>query len=176
MGSVQTPESVKLFTGIFSRDPGVFPVIQKRLERTFGKIDFQSPIISFAHTDYYREEFGDDLKRQFFTFQKPASPEGMYKVKLITNRLEARYAKQGKRTVNIDPGYVALSKVVLLTTKDFTHRLYLAKGIYAEVTLFFQNKTFNPWPWTYPDYKTKGYIDLFNAMRQRFHQEEGLSC
>ena len=171
MGSVRAPEKAKFFAGIFSSDAAIFPDIQRRLEKSFGPADFESAVLDFSHTDYYTDEFGDCLKRQFFSFRRPASLEGIHKAKLITNRLEARFMKHGKRTINIDPGYLTLSKVVLLTTKDYTHRLYLAKGIYAEVTLYFKDRTFNPWPWTYPDYRTGEYRELFNAIRHRFHKE-----
>lgn len=169
-------EQAKLFTGFFSRDERLFPACRRRLERLFGRIDFASPLLDFTHTDYYTKEFGTGLKRQFVTFEKCRSLEGIYKAKIATNRLEARFARDRKRAVNIDPGYLTLSKVVLLTTKDYTHRLYVGKKIFAEVTLYYQGKTFNPWPWTYPDYKTAEYIGLFNDMRQRFHKEAPEAC
>lgn len=166
MGARRETEKAILFTGLFSQEPERIAEARRKLERIFGKVKFQSSILDFSHTNYYRDEFGDALKRQFIAFSRPVSLEKIYKTKLCTNRIEGRLAKDGKRTVNIDPGYLTLSKVVLLTTKDYTHRLYLANGIYGEVTLYYKDKTFNPWPWTYPDYKTKSYIDVFNGMRQ----------
>jgi hypothetical protein len=84
---------------------------------------------------------------------------------VVTNALEAKLSKEGKRTVNIDPGYIDMAKLVLFSTKDYTHRLYLNKGIFAEVTLYYKDDTFNPWPWTYPDYKSSEYIAIFNHIR-----------
>lgn len=176
MGYAHAPERLKLFTGIFSADAGLFPEMKRRLEKVFGSADFESAVFAFTHTDYYRDEFGADLKRQFFAFSRRADPERLYAAKIATNRLESRSARHGRRTVNIDPGYLTLAKVVLLTTKDFAHRLYLAKGIYAEVTLSFKDKTYTPWPWTYPDYRTAEYIEMFNAIRHRFHTEAPGSC
>ena len=170
MGSARAPEKAKLFIGIFG-DASLFPQVQRRLERRFGPVDFASAVLDFSHTEYYRDEFGDHLKRQFFTFRRSVSLERVHTAKVITNRIEARFARRGKRAVNIDPGYLTLAKVALLTTKDFAHRLYLARGIYAEVTLYFKDGTFTPWPWTYPDYRTGEYRELFNAMRHRFRKE-----
>lgn len=166
MGIISKTDKVKLFTGLFSGEPALFPEVKIRLEKFFGPLDFESDIIDFSHTDYYREEFGDNLKRKFYGFSRTLGPDKIYKIKQISNRIEKKFLDgSGKRRVNIDPGYITLSKVVLLTTKDYVHRLYLAGGIYGEITLYYKNKTFNPWPWTYPDYSTKEYVDIFNVMR-----------
>ena len=82
-----------------------------------------------------------------------------------------RYAAKGKRSVNIDPGYLDLAKVVLFSTKDYSHRIYLDKGIYAEVTLFYKDNRFNPWPWTYPDYRTSEYLGIFKSIREIYKRQ-----
>lgn len=140
----------------------------------FGRIDLESPITDFTHTDYYKEEMGNGLKRQFLSFERLVGLKGLCSVKLRTNGLEKRFAKQNKRTVNIDPGYIDLSKLVLFSTKDYSHRVYLDKGIFAEVTLFYKDKSFTAWPWTYPDYRTADYIEIFNRIRDIY--KEKLSC
>ena len=162
---------VKLIVGLLAADVDKFIEVKKSLQREFGRIDFESPVLDFAHTEYYKEEIGGSLKRQFFSFQRRLALRGIYKVKLRTNLIERRFSKSERRTVNIDPGYLDLSKVVLFSTKDYSHRIYLDKGIYAEVTLFYKDKTFNPWPWTYPDYKTDTYIGMFNSMRELYKKE-----
>lgn len=176
MGNVHIPLKAKLFAGLFAADTSLFLKARKLLERSFGKTDYESPVLDFSHTDYYCHEFGPDLKRQFFGFFRSVDLESIYKTKIISNRIEMSLAKNGKRTINIDPGYLTLSKIVLLTTKDYTHRVYLSKGIHAEVTLHYKGGTFNPWPWTYPDYKTKEYIEIFNIMRELYHKEGGRAC
>ncbi len=82
-----------------------------------------------------------------------------------TNDYFDKYSRNGKRQINIDPGYVSLGKLVLATTKDQQHRIYLKKGIYAEITLRFVDKRFVPWDWTYRDYKSKQYMEVFNKIR-----------
>jgi len=168
MGLPRRPERVKLIAGLLSNQPGILNDAKKELTRKFGKIDFESEPLKFEHTEYYKEEFGDALERIFVSFERPFDLEGIYKTKLKTNLIEKRYLAKNKRLVNIDPGYLNLSKLVLFSTKDFSHRLYLRGGIYAEVTLFYKNKKFNYWPWTYPDYKTEAYLDIFDKMRELY--------
>jgi len=135
------------------------------LEKMFGTIDFRSPLMNFTQTDYYNDEMGEELKRVIFSFKKLVRPESAYKAKLKTNALEKKLSQNGKRRINIDPGYLNMSKLVLFSTKDYTHRIPMPRGIFAEITLFYQNKQYNPWPWTYPDYKTKEYRDIFESIR-----------
>jgi hypothetical protein len=90
----------------------------------------------------------------------------MAEVKLRTNTLERELSSCGKRAVNIDPGYITLSKAVLATTKNYSHRIYLREGIYAEITLAWEKGTFTPRPWTYPDYRTDTAVSFFNRARK----------
>lgn len=172
MGKIKKHPPVKLIVGFISSDEKIIHKAISYLENFFGKTDFDSPILPFIHTDYYRKEFGENLKRKFITFKKLITPDALAKIKKITNTLEQKLSTRKNRTINIDPGYLDLSKLVLATTKDYTHRIYLSRGIYAEVTLFYQHKTFKPWEWTYPDYKTPGYIALFNHIRDIYVQQK----
>lgn len=163
---------VKLFAGLISGSETNFTEARKFLERKYGAVDLASAVLPFAHTDYYEEEFGPGLKRIFFSFKKLARRENIYKSKLVTNSIEIRLSLGAtKRVVNIDPGYLTLDKIVLFTTKNYTHRIYLSRGIYAEATLKFEGKSYAPWPWTYPDYKTQQYIDFFNRMREIYKKD-----
>lgn len=166
MGIIRIHGKAKLIVGLISNNAEQFNKAKKNLERMYGTIDFESGILDFNNTDYYNEEMGDNLKRKFLSFQKLADLKNIYKIKLKTNSIEKRFSESGKRRVNIDPGYLDLSKLVLFSTKDYSHRIYLNNGIFAEVTLFYKNNTFNAWPWTYPDYKTGAYISIFNSMRE----------
>ena len=170
---------VILLVGIFGWDTSLFEVIARIMERKFGPICGRSELFDFTHTDYYTEEMGPNLKKIFYVFSRPIHPDELAAIKLYTRKLEARFSlketeygrrnrewPERRRQVNLDPGYLSLNKVVLASTKDYSHRLYLGKGIYGEVTLFFKNKTFTPFPWTYPDYKTLGYVNFFNEMRK----------
>jgi len=174
MAQRNLPEKVKLIAGLIAGNTELFLNIRRPLERALkNTIDFDSETINFIYTDYYRKEMGQDLKRRFLSFKNNMSLEKIYETKIKTNELERLFSKSGKRTINIDPGYIDLSKLVLFSTKDYTHRVHLSKGIYAEVTLYYKDRTFNPWPWTYPDYKTKKYIDIFNNLRQVYSKGIG---
>lgn len=139
-----------------------------RLKRRFGCLDFESGPIDFSYTDYYQEEMGSGLKRRFISFRKLMAMEDLYRIKLSANRLEARFMVSGKRRVNIDPGYLDQARLVLATTKDYAHRIFLRKGIFAEITLSFRENSFSPNDWTYPDYRSKEYIDIFNQIRKLY--------
>ena len=163
--------AVKLFIGfIFAREE-VYLKAKQILERKFGQSDFESQTLPFNHTRYYEKEFGHNLVRKFLSFGKLIQPEKLAQIKIITNKIEKGLTHQGMRLINIDPGILNLSKIILATTKDYKHRVYLAKGIYAEVTLYYQNKSFQSWEWTYPDYKTPEYIQIFNSIRNIYSHQ-----
>ena len=166
MGSPSIPNDVKLIAGFIFRDPGCFELARARITDLFGEADYESPALDFSATGYYEEEFGKDLRRKFLSLKRPVKLEDAGIIKLNTNEIESSLAFRGKRRINIDPGYLNLSKLVLFTTKDYSHRVHIADAIFAEVALYFKDGTFNPFPWTYPDFKTKDYIDIFNSIRE----------
>jgi len=165
MGKIRKVEKVKLIVGMISSEKELFGKIESALEKKYGAIDYQSKIIKFTFTKYYQEEMGKDLLRKFISFKKLINQDDVAEIKLFTNKLEDRFAVKNKRKINIDPGYISLGKLVLATTKDQQHRMYLKKGIYAEVTLRYVKDSFKTWPWTYPDYRTKKYRDILNDIR-----------
>jgi hypothetical protein len=166
MGKIASRKPVKLIIGFIFKDDADFEKARRILLRRFGQIDFQSQPLSFDRTNYYKDEMGDSLKRIFVSFKRLIYPQDLTAIKNFTNKIESRLSRLGKRCVNIDPGYVDLPKLVLASTKDYVHRIYLNKGIYAELTLLFQGKSFSPWQWTYPDYRSSEYIQTFNGIRE----------
>lgn len=137
------------------------------LTKLYGDFDFESEVIEFAHTNYYDREMGGPLYRQFASFKKLISPEELPDIKIKTNDIEDTLRDgQDIRQVNLDPGYLSASKLVLATTKNQQQRLYLSKGIYGENELYFQAGKFNHWPWTYPDYQTEAYKAIFMKIRK----------
>jgi len=134
--------------------------------KKFSPIDFESEILNFDFTDYYCKEMGGGLKRQFVSFKKPIDAAKLSEIKIFTNKMEEKLRQNFSRTINIDPGYLDMSKLILATTKDYNHRIYIGRGIFAEVTLYYRGKSFLPWEWTYPDYKSQRYIDIFNKIRE----------
>lgn len=171
MGQICTPRPVKLFVGMLAARTDLFEVAQREMAARFGSIDAVSDVMPFDFTDYYADEMGPNLLRKFVGFDRLINPKELAAAKLFTNELEEEISEQfgsGRRLVNLDPGYVSLSKLVLASTKDYSHRIYLGDGIFAEVTLHFSNRRFNPWPWTYPDYKTEAYRRFFESLRGQY--------
>jgi len=175
MGKAVEPERVKLVIGMLARDELLFEKSEEFFIKEFGDIDYRSAIRIFDYTSHYEKEFGVDLKRKFISFKKHIHPGEIPEIKIATNYLEQKFAVQKddsiNRQINIDPGYISLSHLVLLTTKPGSHRIYLSAGIYANLELLYVNKAFRPLEWTYPDYRSKGYIDFFNSVRADYHTE-----
>lgn len=145
----------------------LFRQAEKSLSRRLGPVDLSSQIMNFNFTKYYEKEIGLQLKRQFLSFRRLIDPNSLFKIKLMTMRLEGRLArKDGTRRINLDPGYISESKLVLATTKDFRHRIFINKGIFAEVTLWYKSGEFQHWDWTYPDYRTRQYKEFFERVRR----------
>ena len=165
MGKAKKPKAVKLIIGMLAKSQKLFDIAEEFFIKEFGPIDYESLVISFGHTDYYKKEMGSPLKRKFISFKKTISPEKIAKIKLLTNSIEEKLGADKKRRINIDPGYVSDSKLILATTKDYFHRIYLNYGIYAEVTLRWRKSSFEPFEWTYPDYRSKEYISILNTIR-----------
>ncbi len=172
MGSIVKILPVRLIIGMIFADSDLCIEAEKALKRKFGEIDFESKIMNFNHTDYYEKEMGRDLRRKFISFKKLIKPDKLANIKRFTNSLESRFSVNGGRRVNLDPGYLDANKLILATTKDWGHRIYLRYGIYAEVTLHFQNNTFQSWEWTYPDYRIKEYTDIFNQLRKQYLEKD----
>jgi hypothetical protein len=168
MGTAPEPVPVKLMASLLTGEPALLVEVKAALAGLFGPIDFESEWLSFDHTDYYSSEFGSGLQRQIVTFARLVSPAELPSIKRRTNDLEWALAREGRRRVNIDPGYVSLGKLVLASTKDHAHRLYLGDGIYGEGTLTYQRGRFRPWPWTYPDYGSDRYCAMFGQIRERY--------
>jgi len=171
MGQPRGQEPVKLIVGLFASGASSMEAAKRALERKFGRVDRETGILDFSVTRYYEKEFGTGLKRKFLSFRRHLSAERGYRVKLFTNRAEARLSRHRRRSVNIDPGYLTLAKLVLFTTKDRSHRIYAGKGIYADLELVFRDGTFRPLEWTYPDYRQKSYIDFFNLVREKYKKD-----
>ncbi len=178
MGKAKRPKRVKLVIGVLSKNKKLFEDIEEFFIKHFGEIDYKSPEVLFDHTDYYKEEMGYPLKKRFISFKKLIPPESISKIKLLTNSLEEKFSKKKNgylnRQINIDPGYITPSKLVLATTKDDYPRAYLNTGIYVEVTLSWKKGSFQCFEWTYPDYRSKDYIDILNTIRNSYMKERKL--
>lgn len=166
MGQVNPYPPVKLIAAIAVSDVDLWPSVRKDLETHFSPMDYCLDWYDFHHTDYYYKEMGASLKKRMVSFAGLIRAETLPEMKLKAHQLEDHYAIDGKRQSNIDPGYLTLSKVVLATTKDFSHRIYLAKGIFADLHLKYQHQRFQPQEWSYPDYREEKVLRFFVEVRK----------
>lgn len=159
----------KLFCAIMcAKDMDTEKVI-KALTNEFGKIESASGLFDFDYTDYYNVEFGNNLQKMLIVFEQIVKQDSLAEIKNKTNSIEQSYrSKDGSRKFNIDPGLILPSRLILASTKDFSHRIYIGKGIYAEVTLMFSKKGVKHLEWTYPDYKDVNISDFLLKIRKDY--------
>ena len=169
------PLPAKLIVGMLSARSELLAQAGRRLTQQYGPIDLTSGISDFDFTDYYRDQMGPKLLRQFISFDRLIPPEAIAAIKQATGAIEAELAAGAggvpPRPVNLDPGYVTESKLVLASTKDFAHRVYLGGGIFAEVTLTYVRGRWRPGPHTFPDYACGSYGEFLSAARNRLHEQ-----
>jgi hypothetical protein len=171
MGAEIPHDRVKLVIPVLFSDEKIYRAVLSELTAAFGETDLQSDSFEFTFTDYYNDEMTPPIYRAFLSFRGLIAPEELVRVKLLTNRMESAHAVGGKRKVNLDPGYLELGKFVLATTKDQQHRLYIGSGIYEEITLFFQDKKWRDWDWTYPDYRSERYKTILTEIRNIYKKQ-----
>ncbi len=170
MGAVRPTESAAFLLGGLCRDPDVLTHYMGSI-KGFSDPKITSPLLLFDFTDYYTPTMGAPLYRRFYLYTPGFDPARLPEIKLRTNALEAEAARSldlgVERPLNLDPGYLTRSKLVLASTKDHAHRIYLRDGIFGEVTLHFSQKSYRSRPWTFPDYASEGYVQFFNEVRKR---------
>ena len=178
MGQLKQPGYVKFFVSMLLGQDALEhqQQIDQTLGRHFGSIDLASGLWPFDCTTYYQAQMGRALQRKIVSFAKLIDPEQLARAKLLTNDLEQELTaaispESPGRVVNLDAGYLTLGQVILATTKNYSHRIYLQQGIYAEVTLHYHQGNYQPWPWTYPDYAAGSYNQFFVEMRTKLKQQ-----
>jgi len=165
MAEIKKPQPVLPIVGlIFARD--LANDVLEELSDEIGQAVLKSDPIPFTHTKYYSDEMGSELSRQWYVFDKLVLPDELVGLKHNTNIVEKKYLNaKGGRNINIDPGLLSLSSLILASTKNYAHRVYLGQGIYAEVTLIYKDHRFSPLDWTYPDYRERSAIEFFERAR-----------
>ena len=170
MAAVKPHSSVMLMLVAFSRHEEALAWARQTAEAAWGPVALESPAFPFDATSYYAASMGTELRKKFFAFENLIQPQQLVEIKLQTNAWEEAYQRHGdwaeSRPLNLDPGYLTPAKFVLATTKDRDHRLYLDKGIYAEVTLHFHRGEWRTRPWTYPDYHNIAYHQFLTRARE----------
>ena len=171
MGEVEAFRREKLVIGVLTGNSDLLDSLGRRLEKYFGPIDYRSEPLPFTYTDYYTVELGKPLVRCFYSFSRLIDPEELSGAKIVTNELESHSATQKKRKVNLDPGILSLHRLILASTKDNGRRIPLKNGIYGEITLIYMNGGFQDLDWTYPDYRSEEYKNIFFQIRDRYRHQ-----
>lgn len=160
-------EPVMLIAGLLYGDPAACVQVVRTMVEQYGPVEHDTGQFDFTCTEYYQPEMGPGLKRRFISFRDPIQPDRLKEIKISTNRLERRFLRPGGgRAVNVDPGTVGLAGLVLVSTKNFSHRIYLGDGIFGEISLLYEHKTFVPLKWTYPDYRLPQVIRFLSDVRE----------
>ena len=168
MSIPREPKPAKLVISVFMQYREHLQEVTGGLSESLGSVDMVSPWLSFDKTDYYTAEMGSPLFRRLLAFGELIEQEELADVKLFANKLEGRFSKKGNRSVNIDPGYLLAERFIMATGKNYTHRIYLRAGIYADLTLIYHKGGFRPLDWTYPDYAGKAIISFLRSVRDRY--------
>ncbi len=175
MWELKEPGQVKLIIGILAADENCLKAAVKAIEAEFGDIDLVSDTWPFNQTDYYEKQTGENILKQFVAIEKLIEPAELADIKHKTNAIEQRLSKELEidltRPVNLDPGIIEPSKLILATTKNYSHRIYIGKKMYAEVTLIFDNGKWQTMPYTYPDYTQQCYHDFFSKVRKKLLEQ-----
>ena len=166
---------VKLIVGMLSLDEHLFQVATDKMVELWGPVDVESQVMPFIYTKYYNKAMGEGLLRKFIAFDRLIMPDDISTAKHQSNEIELEIDSSDagqtlgvKRAVNLDPGYINSSKLVLVTTKDYSHRVYIGNDMYAEATLHYCYDRWNSWGYTYPDYASGDYDPFLNEARERF--------
>lgn len=168
MGRAIAFQKVKLFCGLIFRTAEAAERSVQILEERFSPLENRMETVPFAMTSYYEQEMGGPLFRQFVSFRELIEPEMLARIKTLTNEIEAGFAEEGRRAVNIDPGYLSQANIVIATTKNYYHRVPLQDGIYAHIELVFRRNDFTPLEWTYPDFLSEPYLNFFRHLRDSY--------
>ena len=175
MWTLNEPNPVKLIVGILAANNQCLNTAAEAVTDKFGTADFTSEVWPFDKTDYYKDQMGPRILRQFISIERLIDPGKLAKIKHRTNKIEQKLAKALRlplpRPVNLDPGLIEPSKLVLATTKNYSHRIYIGKKMFAEVTLIFDKGRWQALEHTYPDYRQQSYFDFFEKVRVRLVEQ-----
>jgi len=175
MWELKEPNPVKLFVGILAANRDALDAAVDAIEDNFGEADFLSDVWPFTQTDYYNDQTGDNIIRQFVSLEKLIDPGRLAEIKNTTNKLEQKLAEKLNapvpRPVNLDPGIIEHSKLILATTKNYSHRIYIGQKMYAEVTLIYHKGNWRFFDYTYEDYRKQCYLDFFSKLRAKLCEQ-----
>ncbi len=168
---------VKLICGVISSRVALLEETALAASKVFGPIELTSETMAFDFTHYYDEQMGSPLYRCFVAFEPAVAADVLVEAKLATNDIEREFVSrcagpgQPPRPVNLDPGYVESSKLVLASMKNFSHRIYLGRGVYGDLTLIYHKGRWEALNWTCPDYASGRYWPFLDEARAKLRRQ-----
>lgn len=150
-----------LFFALMYKDSNILEKIIDLLKNNFGSIASKSPEYDFDFTDYYEKEFGNDLKKIIIIFSKEINKTDLAEIKIKITEIEKKYSSEGKRRINIDPGYINDKEIVLASFRKKSVKEDLGNGVYAHKVLEFDNGKVKEFWHTFQDYKSKLVQEFF---------------
>lgn len=151
-----------------------WPALRTRMEAYLGPMETEGKPLPFTATTYYQEEFGAPLERRLLGFVQVVPQERLREIKLWSHALEQEYTRNGRRVFNLDPGLLTQERFVLATGKNFTHRIYLGRGVFADLTLLYQAGQWQCLPWTFRDYADPALQAQLNMLRHGYRVKLGI--
>jgi len=170
MSERRKPTTAALVVSVIYRLEGRFDEAIQRMAATWGEPERISGPFLFNQTEYYRREMGEPLLRRFFVGRSLVARDTLPEIKVAAETIEREFTTAGCRTVNIDPGMLTRENYILATGKNFSHRVYLGNGVFADLTLLFREGEYRALPWTYPDYATDEIRGFLGEVRETFRQ------
>jgi hypothetical protein len=168
MAAPLPPFPVKYFIAVLFRQEQFLERARVFFLKEWGEADFEGRDHPFDVTDYYGEEMGAGLRRRFISLRRLADPGVLVEMKLACNDIEERLSAEGKRNVNCDVGFLDHNKVVLASAKEAGQKIYLDKGIYADLAGRYKNGRYQPFEWSFPDFRDGRYDEELAAMRSLY--------
>ncbi len=161
----------KLLCGVLFTDEQLLAKAKELLMQKYGVIDFESEFFKFDVSDYYKPEMGWPIQRKIWSFEKLINPKDIARIKIECNQIEDELAINGKRKVNLDPGYMDYDKIVLASAKYNWQKIYLNHGIYSDLTLRYEKGNYFPFPWSFPDFKEGHYNKTLLSIREIYKSQ-----
>ncbi len=168
MANISEPIPVKYFVAILYKDSEYLLQAQEKLTKFLGKLDFEGEDHNFDITGYYESEMGSPLLRRIITFKRLRSPQDLSEMKIKCNDVENGMSVSGNRTVNLDVGYLDHNKIILASAKAAGQKIYLKKGIYADLVGRYKKGRYQPFEWSFPDFKAGYYDQELNIIRSNY--------
>jgi len=175
MARRQTPPPGRLVVSIIYSSIDALADALKLLERQFGRVQYETIETTYSATTY-AEEMGDSLQRRFFSFEKPVERDRLPQIKTACQKIEKQFGDHVDdftfRTVNLDPGILTPDNLVMASTREYNHRIYLSDGVFADLVLVFAKGRFVRMPWTISDFYHGEAIEFFLRVRASFELME----